>query len=143
MKVRCLTIDPEQFPLDAPFKDAFWRAPGMSSVSNTFDDVVVGQTYVVYAINVLAGFPYYYVRRGHRGDDWGFAPSLCFEMLDARPSRLWRCGVDYTRRKTPKFLLAIKEWVEEPSFFERLVDCRDRELRLMTDAAAFMDAEYE
>lgn len=143
MKVRCLNIDPEHFPLDAPFKDAFWHAPGMSSVSNTFSNVVVGQTYVAYAIEVLAGFPYYYVRRGHRGDDCGFAPSLCFEMLDNRPSRLWRCSIDYSRRKTPILLLAIKEWVEEPSFFERLVDCRDREVCLMAEASAFMDTEHE
>jgi hypothetical protein len=38
--------------------------------------------------------------------------------------------------------LAIREWVKEPMFFERLVDRRERELKIMTEAVAAMDAEY-
>jgi hypothetical protein len=130
MKVRCLTDNPEDFALETPFKDAFWHAPGMSMKTNTFVGLDVGQTYVVYAIMVLAGFPYYYVKDSKHPDSWCFAPSLCFEMLDDRPSRLWRCEIDHNRRKTPILLLAIREWVEEPRFFELLVDCREREVRL-------------
>ncbi|MDZ4869414.1 MAG: hypothetical protein SGI91_18990 [Alphaproteobacteria bacterium] len=142
MEVRCLTDNPEDFAIDWPFKNAFWNSPGMSLETNTYQGLKIGRTYVVYAVMVLAGFPFYYVRKNLYRDHRGFAPSLCFEVIDDRPSRLWRYGIDHSRRKTPVQLLAIKEWVEEPLFWELLVDCREREVRLMREAIAFMDWEH-
>lgn len=137
MKVRCVNTDPEQFAIADEHKAYFKSRFGRSAVK-LFDSVEVGQEYVVYAIAVYRQYPFFYVPYRGRTDDWMFVPSLCFEVLDPRVSKFWFVGLEPTKVVT----LAIKEWVQEPSFFERLVDCKERELKIMLDAVAAMDAEF-
>jgi hypothetical protein len=68
-------------------------------------------------------------------------------VIDDRASKFWRVQVQAARGPSPRFPLittfAIKEWVDEPMFFERLVDGREREVKIFAAAAAAMDSEFE
>lgn len=147
MKVRCVGIDPLQFPVDQATHYYFTRQFGRGA-KPLYDKMQIGQTYTVHAIIFSSGYPYYYVPYRHRGHDcWRHVPSFCFEVIDDRLSKLWHIGVRASYGNAPSFplvtTLAIKEWIDEPQFFERLVDCKERELRIFTEAAAAMDVEFD
>jgi hypothetical protein len=144
MKVRCINIDPEQFPISREQKDIFNATFGRGEKLKLFDHVEVSKEYVVYAMTTRRGFPYYYVSWKGRADDWFFTPALCFEIIDDRPSTLWHVGIrSFPDGTLPITTFAIKQWIDEPMFLENLVDCRERELKIMTAAARAMDAEYD
>lgn len=144
MKVRCINIDPEQFPISREHKGIFKGTFGRGHATKLFDNVEVSKEYVVYAMTTRDGFPYYYVSRKGRADDWFFTPALCFEIIDDRPSKLWHLKIrSFPDGGLPKITLAIREWIEEPMFFSNVVDCRERELKIMSAAARAMDAECD
>lgn len=102
-----------------------------------------GQTYTVYGIHFVRGFPFYFIELER--DHWTRVPSVCFEIVDSRPSRLWRLdSFVYThgreQRLSTRLVIAIM--LEEPMFLQNLVDCRPREIALMREAATIMDTEF-
>lgn len=142
MKVRCITVDFEQFPIADDQKALFRSGFGAGAPRRLYDHVEVGLEYVVYAIMWGRGYPYYYVSYKGRLDDWSLTPALCFEIVDDRASAFWHVGVRTLANGFQHVTFAIKEWIDEPMFLENLVDCRERELKIMTAAARAMDAEH-
>lgn len=109
-----------------------------------------GKTYTVYGISILRGYPFYWLalqveRYGRRWVDWKQVPSICFDIVDGRPSSLWHFKSYISQHRSDQVFvtkLAIKEWFDEPTFLERLVEDQAREVGIMTQAAAFMDVEF-
>ena len=102
-----------------------------------------GRTYTVYGIHFVRGFPFYWIEDGR--DHWTRVPSVCFEIVDNRPSQLWRFDsflYKYGREQVLATRLVIAVVLEEPMFLENLVDYRPREVAMMREMAALMDAEF-
>lgn len=146
MKVYCINTDPERFPVSEDHK-AFFRSRFGRNAVRRHDFVEVNQTYNVYAIKFMSVFPFYYVSSRKRADDWKFVPGLCFDVIDHRMSKLWHFGVEPVSMDIHgdplAVTIAIKEWIEDPRFHEHLVDRRGREMKIMREAIAAMDSEYE
>ena len=146
MKVICKEIDPDRFPVSERHKAHFKGLFGRGAQTKTFDDLRVGQEYTVYACKISRGYPSYFVACGRSPGPWSFRPSLCFEIVDPRISRLWHFATRLYRSPAGEesfySILAIKGWISDPRFFERLVDGEERERSIMTTAAAAMDAEF-
>ncbi len=86
--------------------------------------LTVGREYVVYAITVNRGHPWYFVC-----DDvydnihvaypiW--KPAALFEIVDRKLSTHWL--VDFRNNDEGIFIIAFPEWVQDPRFYERLTD---------------------
>lgn len=106
-----------------------------------------GQEYTVYGITIRRGYPFYFVERSAPVPfDWGFIPSICFEMIDDRPSSLWRFEArivtDHADNQIFVSNLAIREWFDDRNFHLNLVEARAHEVTIMKRAAAFMNAEF-
>lgn len=144
MKVRCINNDPEKFEVSEVLRAQFQQQFGRGAIRR-FYSVTPGREYVVYAIRVGShAAPSYCVTRDNHRDphDWGFVPSLCFEILDPSVSKLWHFQVDTTHDGRLTIKLAIKEWTEDPQFHLNLIERRDREVQIMLSATAAMDAEH-
>jgi len=142
---------PAAFDIERAHAKYYETRLGRGSKDAGFDFVKVGEYYVVYAVKVFSGYPYFYVGHHARPNDWFTIPAPCFEILDSRVSRYWHFGMRFIAPITTSLgdtylgtssVFAFKEWIEENQFFERLVDCKDRELKLMSNYAALMDIEF-
>jgi hypothetical protein len=107
----------------------------------------IGTEYTVYAVSIYRACPFYCVNvpRGW-GDRWGQIPSICFDIIDPRPSQFWHFEAKVIRSGGNEVFssrLAIPEWINEPRFLEYLVDDREREVAIFAAATAKMDAEFE
>ena len=105
-----------------------------------------GREYTVYGIRIIRGYPFYWVERCEKGViEWSYVPSVCFSILDNRPSSLWRIDtriIEYQDSQIFRTLFAIREFLEEPTFHSNLVESQPREVAIMRTAAAQMDAEF-
>lgn len=158
MKVRCIATDMRQVGLS----DARLRSLGLlrdynngprfltvgvnarGLLSESFSRV---PEHTVYGIRIKDGFQYLLLARHYdrRPVDWGFAPALCFEVIDGRPSSYWRFRHSVRRWQDQEILLselAIPEWLAQDDFHFQLVETREREMAIMANAAALMDAEF-
>lgn len=146
MKVVCTEIDPDRFQIGDDHKNHFKGLFGRGAQPKTFHDLQIGEEYTVYACRIARGYPSYYVACGRSPGPWSFRPSLCFEVVDPRASKLWHFATRVYRSRAGEewfySILAIEQWIKERQFFERLVDGNERERSIMTIAAADMDAEF-
>lgn len=106
----------------------------------------IGVEYTVYAISIIRACPFYCVNvpRGW-GDRWGRIPSVCFDIIDPRPSRYWHFDTRVAATGDSEVFvttLAIPEWINEPMFLQNLVEDRPREVSIMAEAAMRMDSEF-
>jgi hypothetical protein len=144
MKVRCINNDPEKFEVSEDLRAHFRLQFGRGAIYRCYS-VTPGREYVVYAIYVGSqGVPSYCVTRDNHRDphDWGFVPSLCFEIVDPSISKLWQFQVRTTDNGQLITTLAIKEWIEDPQFHLNFAENRGREVQVMLAATAAMDAEH-
>jgi len=147
MKVRCVfnqLTDALLTPIHRSFFERYfadgpqWDAP-------------VGSEFVVHGIYIVRGYPFYCLRVPERAGAgrawrWRLFPSVCFETLDNRVSSHWRA---LTRISAPRageqyFItkFGIEPWLQEPEFWENLVDGRETEYVTMMKAGDIMDAEF-
>jgi len=119
------------------------------SVKNDTDalDLTVGNLYVVYALVVRRGFPWYFIADdlyGRLSYPLAYAANF-FDIIDNRVSRCWTIGFRQSGRRREnisELLITFKEWVDDAMFFERLIDGNDREIAIFRRYKAFMDLEY-
>ena len=144
MKVFCRTNELAELHLSAYHRSFFER---YLQIDRPVWNAEVGVEYTVYAISIIRACPFYCVNvpRGW-GDRWGRIPSVCFDIIDPRPSRYWRFDTRVVRSaENEAFLttLAISEWINEPMFLQNLVESREREVSIMAAATTNMDAEFQ
>lgn len=105
----------------------------------------IGRDYTVYAVSIHRGYPFYFVASSDPWQPFRQIPSLCFEIVDARPSRYWRFEtrvVEVHGDQTFSTTLAFKEWFD-PMFLSNLVDGNEVEAGVMRDIASLMDSEFD
>jgi hypothetical protein len=105
----------------------------------------IGREYTVYAVSIHRGYPFYFVASSDRRQPFRQIPSLCFEIIDPRPSRYWRFEtrvVSSRGDQTFSTTLAFNEWFE-PMFLANLVDGHEIEHRAMQNIANLMDSEFD
>src|SRR5262245_45375351 len=126
MKVVCTEIDPDRFQIGDDHKRHFKGLFGRGAQPKTFHDLQIGEEYTVYACKISGGYPSYDVACGRSPVPWSFRPSLCFDIVDPRVSKLWHFATRIHRSPAGEgsfhSILAIEQWVGDPRFFERLVD---------------------
>lgn len=103
--------------------------------------------YVVYALECVEGRIWYYVVDDHSLWFPIMKPAPLFEIVDPRPSTLWKVAFKYARDwKTAKYsievlLVAFEEWRAEESYYELLADKHPRETAIFAERKKQMDAE--
>ena len=105
----------------------------------------IGREYTVYAVSIHRGYPFYFVAPATPRQRYQRIPSLCFEIIDPRPSRYWRIEMRVVSSGSDQIFattMAFKEWFE-PMFLSDLVDGREPELRAMEKIAKLMDCEFD
>jgi hypothetical protein len=86
--------------------------------------LTIGKTYVVYAVAVRYGYPWYYLA----DDNFTSYPiayaAPFFQLVDNRLSEYWRFGHFMFDEfgEAPTSLIAFDEWSSDYSFYERLLD---------------------
>ena len=116
----------------------------------TYRPGLVGFESTVYAIELRAGIPTYYIR-DPASNTLYHAAGICFNTIDSATSELWhyRCRYVPNRSKLlegEKYMLvlfAIKEWVEDDRFYERYLDGEKKYRSTMEEYMKLMDAEYD
>lgn len=110
-------------------------------------DITAGASYVVYAVAIRKGLPWYFIADDsyeHLLYPLPYA-SACFEEIDSRVSRCWSVGFRGENGKIggmSEVLITFCEWARDGGFFERLIDGSRREADLFQRYKAFMDLEY-
>jgi|SRR5690348_5189805 len=109
--------------------------------------LTTGKEYVVYGLKCSEGQSWYYVV-----DDANLwfpimKPAPLFEIVDPRPSALWKVVFKYGRDwKTKKYsieilLLAFEEWCSDTAYYERLSDKSADEVAIFAERRKQMDSE--
>ena len=102
-----------------------------------------GKEYVVYAIDSYSGQTLYYIVDDD--EQWFpiMKPATLFEIVDSRPSSLWRVNFRPLRNSPEEWILtlAIEEWCAEGAFYERLSDKNERETAIFAERKKQMDCE--
>jgi hypothetical protein len=141
MIVKCVRTKVSEFPIQSSeHMDYFDGLFGSGSTEKNFDDLIIGQEYVVYRIKITRGYPSYFLRTSERPFyDFFTYPGLCFEIVDNQMSKYWHYDTKiYNDARLGEIFfstIAIREWIEQPSFFERIVDGRSPELEIWMEAA--------
>ena len=106
-----------------------------------------GKEYAVYAVACHEGMTWYYVIDDHNLWFPIMKPAPLFEIVDSRPSSLWRVDFKHGRDwQTGKYtieilLLAFQEWCTDPMYYERLADNSPPEVAIFAQRRKEMDSE--
>ena len=141
MKVRCLVNDVEALPRDV--RDTR-RVLGRGLMS-----ITPGREYIIFAVLIDPSSPW--LEWFYLIDDLGLSfptwyPSCAFEITDPSVPSVWVYGSDWlpnpARPGHPRqLLLANREWVEDPGFYERLTNEEDRELSIFSEVRRRIEEE--
>lgn len=142
MIVRCLRADYQACAGNPDLLAFLDVAPGRTLKAQSFP-VAVGEAYVVIAVALGPHTPWFFVddrRSGSRVPP--LLPSALFDVLDARPSRLWRIGtwVDYLG--ATHALVAPQFWASDAMFHGKAFEGDARALSQLESAAQEMLLEW-
>lgn len=102
--------------------------------------VTEGREYVVYAVTYFLGGPWIYIA----DDDFTYFPvwypSPIFAIVDPRLSASWRAGLQGVGRH--EWVLTFREWADDPTYYERLVNHDDGVVSSFLRHKALLDEEY-
>jgi hypothetical protein len=143
MRVRCKINNIYQIQNSEILERIQPRYP--SSEGNEY--VNIGQEYTVYGVLFKKNYPWYYIMC-EASEQFPIAfPKDLFEVIDDRLSRYWRMGATKlnqigNEKHQYETRLVIKEWSDNPYFYEFLVDADDEEQRMFNKYKKLMDFEY-
>jgi hypothetical protein len=106
-----------------------------------------GKEYVVYAMQCLESKIWYYLIDDHNLWFPIMKPAPLFEIVDPKPSALWKVTFKHGRDwKTKKhsieiLLLAFDEWCADPGYYDRLSDKNPPEVAVFAKRRKEMDSE--
>lgn len=148
MKVICTAIKVEDFPYNSDEHLAFYRRRLRgSNLERGFDDLVIGNEYVVYAVKISGGYPLYFVKTSEPPFlDYCLRPGPCFEIVDNRLSKYWVYNTriyEGAGSETIINTLAIKEWFEEFDFLHRVFEEEPHAREIWEKAAKLIELEAE
>lgn len=145
MLVKCTELDPRRFNVSEDDKAFYLGQFGKGHASKTYTHLELERSYLVYAVVIVDTRPSFFVTDCSLPQKWRLTPNACFEVQDARVSRYWHYSYEQRQldgRVSALTQFAIKPWIEEPMFAERLIDFSPREVEIFSKAVAEMDAEF-
>ena len=153
MKVRCIRKNTRALSVSRKAIEFFnfTYDRNNSEEEKCYTSCHIGYETSVFAVVSFDGHQIYYIR-DQRFGDITHAPSICFEIIDARVSKYWSIKTRYVdvagqfhplAPRYSKTIMAIKEWIEEPRFLEFYVDGKSREVGIMEEAANKMESEFD
>ena len=97
---------------------------GYGITADTSWDISPEKEYCVFAITNLRGFNYYYILEDGRQDAPSLVPSLLFETVDNSIPEGWSYEQESQGDQVEDFyfMIASKEWIDDPMFLEKLFD---------------------
>jgi hypothetical protein len=135
MKIRCLSNQGRDLPIDC-------RDPAVNLDEKSVFPLLVGKEYTVYGMTVSMGYVWYYISDEHDLYYPVWHPSPLFEVTDGRLSRLWCYGnLPGKSAQTTYPILAFKEWVEDPLFYDHLTDGQPEAVQTFARYKELLDAE--
>jgi hypothetical protein len=104
--------------------------------------LVVGKSYVVYAMNLWAGkIRYLVIGETNQIPIW--IPSELFEIIDSKLSRYWYYGINLDDSKnTIESVWGYKELTDHSDHFDKLVDWDKTALEIFIQYKELMDLEF-
>jgi hypothetical protein len=105
---------------------------------------VVGKEYVVYGMTTFLEHVWFYIC----DEDYSYYPIWnplpLFKVVDARLSKYWLFGV-YTDHglEAPMPIIAFKEWVENPFFYDQLTDKEEPAVETFARYKTLLDEEFD
>lgn len=117
MIVKCINTTGASLPSESLFD-------GYGITADASWDISPGKEYCVFAITNLRGFNYYYILEDGRQDAPSLVPSLLFETVDNSIPADWSYRQESRGEKVEDFyfMIASKEWIDDPAFLEKLFD---------------------
>lgn len=117
-----------------------WRDPGTDIGLSTVFPLTVGRNYTVYALALRGDQIWFFLHDDNALYYPMSYPSDLFEISDNRVPSTWHF------RETPRSLdhtaiFAIREWVTDDFFYDRLTDGNVEEVRIFRTAKQIIDAE--
>jgi hypothetical protein len=102
----------------------------------------IGKQYVVYGITWFLGYLWYYICDEDNLFYPVWNPSPLFTIVDNRLSSFWHLGIYASAAgEHPMPIFAFKEWVENPSFYDRLTDGDNTTVAVFKKYKQLMDEE--
>ncbi len=145
MKVCCVRDTPDEFDL-TNFHKEYYRTQFGRGAERRYKSVRPGSFYVVYVVTINSGgYASFFVKHETWPSTWEYVPAPCFEVIDGRVSRYWDFHQSWKivgSEPRCRCELAIREWVEQPSFFVNLIDRKPEAIDVFSRAARLMDAEF-
>jgi hypothetical protein len=131
MTVKCVRNKSKLFPK--------WR-----HISSTpLDEIlVIGERYTVYGIIFAPESIYYEILTMHTNFTFSY-PSFFFEVDDNRLSKYFCFGQIESGNNTYNPFISFKEWVNDSSFFSRLVDGDKDAKNIFSTYQSLLDSEYQ
>lgn len=96
------------------------KSQGFSSREN--ENLVLGKEYLVHGIVFWDSIPFYYIYENEKDD---YPVPYCFdffEVVDPTPSKYWELSVDISHTGNVQSFLVFKEWADDVSLYERLLE---------------------
>lgn len=135
MRVRCLYNTGAFLPQNMIFK-------GSRCQKTDSYPITVGKNYIVYAITIFDGYPWYSIFDEQIAEYPQWIPSPLFAVEDNRLSKYWvycqQKGIHY---EFPTSTFAFPEWAEDPDFSEKIRSRFELEVKLFSNYRALMDLE--
>ena len=104
-------------------------------------DIELGKIYTVYGIEFRGNAPWFYIC----GDESSEYPkpysSVFFEKADGRLSKYWVLNETLEGGQKNKASLVAKEWAENTSFYEQLLNGDFRAIAVFSELRRLMDLE--
>jgi hypothetical protein len=143
MRVRCVKNRIEEMQGDTRLYEMLTKVVGYKADHQL--KLTVGREYVVYAISVKYGYPWFFVADDtYTSYPMAYAAPM-FQVVDSRLSQHWRFGYALFEDSSeePVNLIAFEEWAVDYSFYERLLDSEPNEKSLFHRYKVMIDLEAE
>ena len=104
-------------------------------------DLQIGKEYVIYGIEFRDNCPWFYIC-SENDDEYPkpFAADL-FEITDKQPSTYWQLNFKSKENNKNQTQLVFREWAEDASYYERLVDSEESAMIIFEHYKKLMNAE--
>ena len=102
--------------------------------------LIVGKTYVVYALTIRINYMWYYVKDEHNISYPVWKPAPLFDVVDGRLSRYW---IYSYKQDLEQSTIAYPEWANDPyHYYDALSDGEDEAKEFFFKYKKLMDVEY-
>lgn len=104
--------------------------------------LVVGKLYTVFSVFEFMDSVWYAVCDEFFNGYPSIYPYTLFELVDSRVSRHWHVSVNNINDAKPTLELSFPEWLDDPFFYNSLIDGESKSVQIFSDYKLLMDLEF-